>query len=234
MSFKFYFMRKQYLLSLTAAAIGLLAFTRPVQDDKLTKGLKEALTVGTKNAVGLASKTDGYYKNPKIKIPFPAEVKDVESSLRKIGMNKPVDDFVVSMNRAAEGAANDAAPIFLDAVKNMSVTDGMGLLKGGDNAITKFFKKKTDAQLVQKFTPKIDQSLKNVKAVDYWNKLSSSYNKLPMVKKQNLNLTSYTTRKAVDGLYTLIADEEKKIRNNPASRVSNVLKDVFGNMLGGG
>lgn len=227
-------MRKQYLLFLTAAAIGLLAFTRPVQDDKLTKGLKEALTVGTKNAVGLASKTDGYYKNPKIKIPFPAEVKDVESSLRKIGMNKPVDDFVVSMNRAAEGAANDAAPIFLDAVKNMSVTDGMGLLKGGDNAITKFFKKKTDAQLVQKFTPKIDQSLKNVKAVDYWNKLSSSYNKLPMVKKQNLNLTSYTTRKAVDGLYTLIADEEKKIRNNPASRVSNVLKDVFGNMLGGG
>lgn len=135
-------MRKQYLLSLTAAAIGLLAFTRPVQDDKLTKGLKEALTVGTKNAVGLASKTDGYYKNPKIKIPFPAEVKDVESSLRKIGMNKPVDDFVVSMNRAAEGAANDAAPIFLDAVKNMSVTDGMGLLKGGDNAITKFFKRK--------------------------------------------------------------------------------------------
>ncbi|HLP34108.1 MAG TPA: DUF4197 domain-containing protein [Bacteroidia bacterium] len=227
-------MKKQYVLFLTAAAIGMLAFTHPAQDDKITQGLKEALTVGTKNAVSLASKTDGYYKNPKIKIPFPAEVKDMEKSLRKVGVNKPVDDFVMSMNRAAEGAAKDAAPIFLDAVKKMSVTDGMSLLKGDDNAITKFFKKKTDAQLVQKFTPKIDQSLKTVKATQYWADLAGTYNKLPLVKKQNLDLTSYTTRKAVDGLYTLIADEEKKIRNNPAARVSNVLKDVFGNMLGGG
>jgi hypothetical protein len=227
-------MKKRYIILLTLTALCTQSFRKPQLDDKLTQGLKEALTVGTENAVKAASKTDGYFKNPKIKIPFPAEVKDVETSLRKVGMNKPVDDFVLSMNRAAEGAAKDATPIFIGAIKSMSVSDGMSLLKGGDNAITKFFKKKTDAQLVQKFSPKVEQSLKNVKAVQYWNDLSSAYNKLPFVKKQNLNLTSYTTRKAVDGLYTLMAEEEKKIRNNPAARVSNVLKDVFGNMLGGG
>lgn len=226
---------KKHKLTCGLVIIALLsAFAlAPTQNDKMVAGLKEALNVGTKNAVAAGSKMNGYYGNPKIRIPFPAEVQHMEKELRKVGMSKQVDDFVVSMNRAAEGAAKEATPVFVDAIKKMTVTDAAGLLKGGDYAITGYFRKKSDAELVQKFTPSVSKSLANVKALKYWNDLAAAYNKIPLVKKTNFDVTSYTTRKAVDGLYVLMADEEQKIRKNPAARVTSTLKDVFGNIVKG-
>ena len=227
-------MNKSGIAVLFITVFALSAFVIiPAQSDKMVAGVKEALNVSTKNAVASASKLDGYYKNPKIKIPFPAEVKDVETAMRKAGQGKRVDDFVMSLNRAAEGASKEATPVFVDAIKKMSVTDAMGLVKGGDNSITRYFKNKSDAQLVQKFTPSVNKSLENVKAVKQWNDIAAIYNKLPLVKKQNLDVGAYTTRKAVDGLYVLMAEEEKKIRTNPAARITGTLKDVFGTILKG-
>ncbi len=219
------------------AAIGLFLLLSafifgPTQNDKMVAGIKDALNVGTKNAVASGSKLNGYYGNPKIKIPFPSEVQHVEKELRKVGMGKKVDEFVVGMNRAAEGAAKEATPVFVDAIKKMSVTDAVGLVKGGDNSITNYFKKKSDAELVQKFTPAVSKSLTNVQAAKSWNELAAVYNKIPFVKKTNFDITTYTTRKAVDGLYTLIADEESKIRKDPAARVTSTLKDIFGKVVG--
>jgi len=219
----------------TALSVFLLlsAFVfAPSQNDKMVAGIKDALNVGTKNAVASGSKLNGYYANPKIKIPFPPEVQHVEKELRKVGMGKKVDEFVVGMNRAAEGAAKEATPVFVDAIKKMTVTDAVGLVKGGDNSITNYFKKKSDAELVQKFTPAVSKSLTNVQAAKSWNELAAVYNKIPFVKKTNFDITTYTTRKAVDGLYTLIADEESKIRKDPAARVTTTLKDIFGKVVG--
>lgn len=227
-------MKKYSFLMGVILLLSLTAFYKPTQDDMMTRGLKEALNVGTKNAVGLASKVDGYYKNPKIMIPFPPEVKNVAQKMKDVGLQKPVDDFVLSMNRAAEGAATEATPIFLGAIKGMTVADAGKLLKGGDYAITDFFRRKTDGQLIEKFTPVVAAQMNKMKVVNNWSSVQSSYNKIPFVKKSSFDPTSYTVRKAVDGLYILMADEEKKIRTNPAARTTDVLKKVFGNLgLGG-
>ncbi|MCC6684080.1 MAG: DUF4197 domain-containing protein [Bacteroidia bacterium] len=226
-------MKQIHLTTALGAFLLLSAFVfAPAQNDKMVAGIKDALNVGTKNAVAAGSKLNGYYGNPKIKIPFPPEVQQVEKELRKVGMGKKVDEFVVGMNRAAEGAAKEATPVFVDAIKKMTVTDAVGLVKGGDNSITNYFKKKSDAELVQKFTPAVSKSLTNVQAAKSWNELAAVYNKIPFVKKTNFDITTYTTRKAVDGLYTLIADEESKIRKDPAARVTSTLKDIFGKVVG--
>jgi hypothetical protein len=192
------------------------------------KGLKEALNIGTKNSSDKASKVDGFFKNPAIKIPMPPEAKKMETTLRGYGMNKPVDDFILSLNRAAEEAAKDAAPIFMNAITSMSISDGFTILKGADNAATQYLKDKTKAELMLKFKPVVQAALKKVQVTKYWNPLASKYNKIPMVKPVNPNLEEYVTTRAIDGLFKLIADEELKIRKDPGARVTDILKKVFG------
>ena len=197
-------------------------------NDKVVKGLKEALSVGTKNSSDKASKLDGFYKNPKIKIPFPKEAQQMEKTLRSMGMDQQVDRFVKSLNRAAEDASKKASPIFLKAITSMSITDGMKILKGGNSAATDFLKGATTGQLKTEFKPVVKTSLQKVEVTKYWNPLVKSYNKVPMVKKMNPNLDDYVTTLAIDGLFKLIAEEELKIRKDPAARITQLLQEVFG------
>jgi Protein of unknown function (DUF4197) len=192
-------------------------------------GIKEALINGTGESVKLVSVVNGYWGNPEIKIPFPPEAKEVESKLRTIGMGKKVDEFNESMNRAAEKAANEAKLVFIAAIKGMTVKDAINIVKGADNAATMYLKNTTSPELNSKFQPIIKTSLDNVNATKYWSDLISAYNKIPLVKKMNPNLTEYVTDKAINGLFIMIAKEEAKIRKDPMARTSELLKKVFGN-----
>lgn len=192
-------------------------------------GIKEALVNGTSESVKLVSLVDGYWGNPEIKIPFPSEAKEMESRLRTIGMGKKVDEFNESMNRAAEKAANEAKPVFIAAIKGMTVKDAINIVKGENNAATMYLKNTTSPELKSKFQPIIKTSLDNVSATKYWNDLITIYNKIPLVKKMNPNLTEYVTDKAINGLFVMIAKEELKIRKDPVARTSELLKKVFGN-----
>ena len=197
-------------------------------NDEVIKGLKEALTVGTNNSSGLASKLDGFYKNPRIFIPWPEEAKDMKVKLTKMGMSKKIAEFETSLNRAAEEAALKAAPVFIDAITNMSLSDGFAILKGVDTAATNYLRKTTYNPLKDKFLPVVKEAVAKVKVTSYWQPLATAYNKLPGVKKQNPNLDEYVTNKAINGLMVLIADEEIKIRKDPMARVTDLLKKVFG------
>jgi len=194
----------------------------------IVSGLKEALTLGSKKATEQSSKMDGFYKNPLIKIPYPAETKSMMSTLNSLGMSKQVKDFEKQLNRAAEDAAKKAAPIFIDAVKKLTINDGLTILKGKDDEATQFLKKNTTANLTSEFSPVIAASLKKVKITKYWNPLFTKYNKLPMVKKVNPDLEAYVTQKAIEGLFKLVAQEELKIRKDPAARITDILQKVFG------
>lgn len=190
--------------------------------------IKEALVNGTGESVKFVSALNGYLGNPEIRIPFPREAKDVETKLRAIGMGKKVDEFNESMNRAAEQAANEAKSIFISAIKGLTVKDAINIVKGENNAATLYLQRTTSPDLKVAFQPKIKASLDNVNATKYWGDLITAYNKIPLVKKQNPNLTEYVTGKAIDGLFVMIAKEELKIRQNPAARTSELLKKVFG------
>lgn len=199
-----------------------------LSNDEIVKGLKEALSIGSKNSADKASKQDGFYRNTLIKILMPPEAKQMDATLRKIGAGKQVDQFVMQLNRAAEDAAKKAAPIFLDAIMKMKLQDGLTILQGGDDAATRFLNQNTNSQLLAAFAPVIKSSLDKVQITKYWTPLTSKYNKLPMVKKINPDLTKYVTGKAIEGLFKLVAQEEAKIRKDPAAQVTDLLKNVFG------
>jgi len=197
-------------------------------NDEVISGLKEALSVGVDNAGKSASVMDGFNKNDLIRIPFPAEAENMQKSLRKVGMGKQVDEFELVLNRAAEEAAKEAAPLFLLAIKSMSVKDGLSILKGEDNAATSYLEESTKDSLYTTFRPIVEKALQTVNITKYWSPLASGYNKIPLTKKVNLDLEDYTTEKAMEGLFKLLALEEKKIREEPEARVSDLLKKVFG------
>ena len=197
-------------------------------NSEVISGLREALSVGTNNSTALTSKLDGYYKNPEIFIPFPPEVIKVKEKVEALGMKKQVDEFVMTLNRAAETASKEAAPIFINAIKSMSISDGFAILKGNDNAATQYLKDKTTGQLKVKFNPVVKNAISKVEVTKYWNPVISTYNKIPFIKKENPNLEDYITTKAMDGLFLMIEKEEKKIRKDPLARVSDILKKVFG------
>ena len=201
---------------------------QPLSNDEVVQGLREALNTGTNNSTSSASKVDGYYKNPLVFIPFPPEAQKVKNTVVELGMQKEVTDFEMSLNRAAEEAAKTAAPVFLEAIKGMSITDGFSILQGADNAATTYLKNKTSADLTAKFTPIIRAAIQKVEVTKYWNPVITAYNKVPFVEKQNPNLEQYVTGKALEGLFTLIAAEEKKIRTDPMAQVTDILKKVFG------
>lgn len=202
--------------------------TKPLTNDEVIKGLKEALNVGVNNSTGLASKLNGYYKNPKIFIPWPPDALKVEKKLRELGFGKKVDEFTMTLNRAAEEAAKEASPIFVSAIKGMTIQDGMGILKGNQTAATLYLKGKTETQLQSAFSPVVQRALQKTNATRYWSELVSIYNKIPLVQKVNPNLNAYATDKAIDGLFVLVGDEETKIRKDPAARVTDILRRVFG------
>lgn len=197
-------------------------------NDEVIRGLKEALSIGAKNASNRASKFNGFYKNPRIKIPFPPEANNVKKTVEALGMRKQVDKFVETLNRAAEEAAKKAAPIFLDAIMQMTIQDGFEILNGPDDAATAYLKRKTTAPLTREFKPVVKQAIDKVQVTRYWNPIATTYNQVPFAKKVNPDLDAYVTERALAGLFKLIADEEKKIRKDPAARVTELLRKVFG------
>ena len=193
----------------------------------IASGLKEALRVGVSKGATQASQLDGYFKNPLLKIAFPPEAQKVATKLRQLGFNQQVDQFELSLNRAAEDAAKKAAPVFVKAITSMSIQDAVGILGGSNDAATQYLRRTSGQQLVTEFTPIIDSTLTKNNATRYYSSLVTTYNKIPFVQKVNPNLTQYATGKAVDGLFVLVAQEETKIRENPAARVTDLLKRVF-------
>ncbi len=199
-----------------------------LSNDQIIGGLREALSIGTNNSTSSAGKINGFLSNPLIKIPFPKEAQVMESQLRALGLNKQCDNFVRQLNRAAENAASKAAPIFLSAITSMTINDGLGILKGGDNAATKYLQGATTAQLKAQFAPIVKNALNQVHITKYWKPLTTKYNKIPLVNKVNPDLELYVTDKALEGLFKLVSAEENKIRKDPMARVSDLLKKVFG------
>ena len=199
--------------------------------DEIASGLKEALQVGAKNATAKVSAPDGFFGNALIKVLMPPEAKKVENTLREIGMGSYVDKAILSMNRAAEDASAQALPIFINAVKTMTIQDALGILQGGNGAATRYLQSKTTAQLTAAFKPVISASLDKVNATKYWAEVFNIYNELPTTfNKVNPDLADYVTERALNGVFVYIADEENKIRMNPAARVSDLLKKVFGSV----
>ncbi len=199
-----------------------------LSQEEVGAGLKEALTKGIEKGVDQLSKPDGFFKDLSIKIPLPEEANKVETKLRSIGQGKKVDETIESINRAAEDATTASKEIFVEAIKGMDIKDAMSILRGEDNAATKFLDKSTRANLISKFKPIVKISLDKVGATKNWNTVFNAYNKLPFVEKVNPDLVEYATGKAIDGLFIQIAKEELKIRQDPAARVTDILKKVFG------
>jgi hypothetical protein len=201
---------------------------KPLTTAEVGEGLKEALIKGISNGSDLASQVDGYFKNPTIKIPFPPDVKKVEDRLRQIGLGGEVDKFVMTLNRGAEDAAKEAKPIFIAAIKQMTIDDAWAILKGEPDAATQYLKRTTSGELKNKFMPVIKNSLDKVSATKYYGDIVNKYNSIPLVQKVNPDLNDYATDMAIQGLFTMIANEEKNIRQDPIARTTELLKRVFG------
>jgi Protein of unknown function (DUF4197) len=199
-----------------------------LDDSKIVQGLKQALEIGTDNAVKTVSKVDGYYKNPQIKIPLPQSVQKVESVLRAVGYGSKVDELSLSMNRAAEQAAPKAKALFWDAVKQMTFEDARNILKGSDDAATRYFESKTRDKLQQLFMPIVHKTMTDVGVTRTYQQVYAKVNTIPYADRLKLDLDAYVTGKALDGLFYMVAEEEQKIRKDPAARVTQLLKDVFG------
>jgi hypothetical protein len=213
--------------------------TQPLTNEEVIAGLKQALEVGTDTTVVQLNKLNGYLNNPQIKIPFPPEVQRVADKVREVssivpGGEKLVDDFVVQMNRAAEDAASEASPIFVDAIRGMSISDGMQILKGADTAATNYLRINTFSNLRAAFTPKIKTSMEKVRAQQTWNTLATAYNNLnPLIRQGDLvttDLSGYVTGRALSGLFVVLGQEEQKIRKDPIRRVTDLLRRVFGSL----
>ena len=203
-------------------------------NEEVISGLKEALNVGIKNAVNLSSVTDGFLKNDVIRLPFPPDAIKVREKAINFGLSKQVTTFEETLNRAAEEATKKALPIFVDAIKNMSVSDGFSILKGGDGAATKFLKSQTSNQLVIAFAPVVKEATTKVQLTAYWNPIITRYNSAMTLsggQKLDPDLDAYITQKAIDGLFYLVETEENKIRKDPLARVSDILVKVFGSLF---
>jgi len=197
-------------------------------NDEIIAGLKEALTVGTEKGTAMLSKENGLFGNELLKIVLPPEAQKIEKTLRSVGFGKQVDDAILTMNRGAEEACKEAAPIFVNAIKKMTVQDAVGILMGADTAATGYLRNNTTASLTTAFKPIIDGALEKVGATKYWSTMVTTYNKFSL-QKINPDLSTYVTERALQGVFTQIAVEEKNIRKDPVARTSELLKKVFAN-----
>jgi len=198
-----------------------------LSDAKIGSGLKEALKIGTENAVNLTGKTDGYFLNQAIKILMPEKLRMLEKGLKAVGYGPQIDEFVLSMNRSAEQAAPAAKQIFWDALEQMTFEDARKILSGNETAATEYFKGKTTDKLTAAFRPVVDKSMNEVGVTRQYKELVGKYESIPFVKKETFDVDSYVVTKALDGLFHVLGDEEKKIRTNPQARVTDLLKEVF-------
>jgi hypothetical protein len=199
-----------------------------LSDAKIRSGLKEALKIGTQNTVKLTGKTDGYFLNEAIKILMPEKLRMLEKGLRAVGYGPQVDELVLSMNRAAEQAAPSAKQIFWDAIGEMTFEDARKILSGNDTAATEYFKGKTTDKLTAAFRPEVDKAMNEVGVTRQYKELVGRFEAIPFVKKETFDIDSYVVTKALDGLFHVLGEEERKIRTNPQARVTDLLKEVFG------
>jgi len=212
------------VISVHAAAQGLAALSS--QD--ATAGLKDALIQASGKAVGQLGTADGFLANPQVKIPLPDSIRRVESGLRMVGMGRQAGELVVSMNRAAEMAVKEATPILVDAVKKMSVQDAKSILTGGDNAATEYFRRATSAQLTQRFQPIVKQMTGKLQLAEQYDKLAGQAASLGLVKQDEASIDAYVTRKALDGLFLVIGEQERAIRRDPVGAATGMARKVFG------
>lgn len=213
---------------LFASTAALALSLGDITNQEASGGLKEALSQGVDSAVGMLGKTDGFLKNKKVKIPLPSALEKGEKMMRLAGMGKQADELVTAMNRAAEAAVPEARTLLSDAVKSMSVADAKKILTGGDGSVTAFFKEKTQAQLTERFLPIVKEQTARVNLAQMYDQYAGQGAKLGLVKKEDAQIDNYVTRKALDGLYTMIGEEEKAIRANPVGAVGGLAKKVFG------
>jgi len=211
-----------------ADTMRILTEDSPLTTSEIDTGLREALIKGVSVGADEVSKAGGYLNNAQIRIPFPPEMVKVENTLRDLGMGSLVDQFVTTLNQGAEEAAKEAKPIFIDAIRQMTIQDAMSILKGKDDEATQYLVRTTTGALSQKFMPVIKSALDKTEATKYYGEIISKYNAIPFVQKVNPNLDEYATQLAIDGLFVMIAKEEKNIRQNPAARTSDILRRVFG------
>ena len=198
-----------------------------LSDEKIGSGLKEALKIGTENAVGLTGKTDGYFLNQAIKILMPEKLQTLEKGLRVVGYGPQIDQFVLSMNRAAEQAAPSAKKIFWDAIGEMTFQDVRKIWSGNETAATDYFKGKTTDRLTAAFRPVVDKAMNEVGVTRQYKELVGKYESIPFVKKETFDIDGYVVTKALDGLFHMVGEEERKIRTNPQARVTDLLKEVL-------
>ncbi len=226
------------LLFMSSAYAGLLDKLREYREKErqsqrepdtntIVSGLKEALSIGARNGVKTVSQVDGYFGNPLIRIPMPEKIQHVAKTLRRAGFGKEVDNFILSMNRAAEKAAPQALTLFVDAVKEMTIPDALTILHGHDTAATDYLKSKTYDKLYQSFKPLISSSMNDVGVTRTFKEMMDKTRHIPFLKKESVDLDHYVTSKALDGLFVMVGQEEKKIRKDPAARVTELLRTVF-------
>ena len=199
-----------------------------LSDAKITSGLKQALQIGAENAVKLTGRPDGYFKNDAIKILMPKNLEPLEKGLRAIGYGPKVDEFILSMNRSAENAAPAAQKIFVNAIVSMSFDDARKILTGDDTAATEYFKAKTTDQLTMAFRPVVEKTMNDAGVTQQYKGLLQEFQSIPFARSPSLDIDQYVVSKSLDGLFYMLAEEEKKIRKDPAARVTSLLKDVFG------
>jgi hypothetical protein len=201
-----------------------------LSNEEVVAGLKEALRTGAERSVAKASATDGFLGDARIRIPFPPEANKVKNTLSDLGMRQPVEDFERTLNRAAEQAAKEAVPVFVEAITSMTIQDGFNLLRGGENAATNFLRDRTSASLRARFEPVVAQATREVALTSYWQPLASAYNTATLFTGGTAvdpDLNAYVTTKAMDGLFLLLAEEERRIRVDPLARTTELLRKVF-------
>jgi hypothetical protein len=198
-----------------------------LSESKIASGLKQALQVGSENAVKIVGKPNGYFGNPAIKIEMPKDLHLLESGVRELGFGPKIDEFILSMNRSAETAAPAARKIFIDAIFAMTFEDAKRLLSGDNTAATQYFKEKTTGRLTDAFTPVVKRTMSENGVVKQYDSLTEQYKNIPFAKSQSLDIDHYVVSKALDGLFYELGEQEKQIRTNPAARTTDLLKDVF-------
>lgn len=202
-------------------------YQRPLDNQTIVAGLKQALEIGTSNSVNQTSQEGGYFNNPLIKIALPQELEKPAKTLRKFGLGSYVDSFEKQMNRAAESASKEAKQVFYNSIRQMTISDAVSILRGPDNAATSYFRRVNESQLRNKFAPIVNQSMQKVGFYQDYRNLLKTYDALPLTDKPNLDIEQHILDKSLDGLFLLVAEEEKKIRDNPAARVTELLRRVF-------
>lgn len=218
------------LLASSCGTTGIFKDTGGLTQSEIASGLKEALIIGSQNSSNRLSVADGFFNSQIHKIWMPAEAQKVEKALRAVGLGATVDKAILAMNRAAEDAAKTAGSIFVDAIRQMTIQDAVRILRGGDTAATAYFRDKTTATLFNTFKPVINNALAKTQATQYWEEVFSLYNKIA-TRPVTTDLSAYVTQRAIDALFHELKNEEIRIRTEPAARVTEILRKVFGSSI---